>query len=96
VTAAKAVGDKPSFIKVTTLIGYGSPNKSDSHDVHGAPLGAEETVATRANLNWKHDAFVVPENVMTNMDCSAKAGPHTSHFFLLDSWNPLELSHFIT
>ena len=34
---------RPSLIKVTTLIGYGSPNKSNTHDVHGAPLGADET-----------------------------------------------------
>merc|ERR1719183_1918311 len=44
---AKAVTDKPSLIKVSTLIGYGSPNKADTHDVHGAPLGADETSATR-------------------------------------------------
>ena len=50
IAQAKAVTDKPSLIKVSTLIGYGSPNKADSHDVHGAPLGADETAATRANL----------------------------------------------
>lgn len=36
--------------QVSTLIGYGSPNKADTHDVHGAPLGKDETAATRANL----------------------------------------------
>ena len=36
---AKKVTDKPSFIKVSTLIGYGSPNKADTHGVHGSPLG---------------------------------------------------------
>ena len=63
---------RPSLIKVTTLIGYGSPNKSNSHDVHGAPLGADETAATRENLGWKYAPFEVPEDVMTAMDCSAK------------------------
>ena len=58
---AKAVTDKPSFIKVTTLIGYGSPNKADTHDVHGAPLGPEETAATRANLKWEYPEFEVPK-----------------------------------
>jgi transketolase len=42
IEAAKAVTDKPSIIKVTTTIGYGSPNKGDTAGVHGAPLGAEE------------------------------------------------------
>ena len=36
---AKKVTDKPSLIKVSTLIGYGSPNKADTHGVHGSPLG---------------------------------------------------------
>jgi len=50
---------------VSTLIGYGSPNKADSHDVHGAPLGAEETALTRKNLNWEHGEFEVPQDVMS-------------------------------
>jgi transketolase len=58
---AKAVTDKPSLIKVTTLIGYGSPNKADTHDVHGAPLGKDETAATRANLKWEYPEFEVPK-----------------------------------
>merc|ERR1719183_2008154 len=63
---------RPSLIKVTTLIGYGSPNKSNSHDVHGAPLGADETKATRENLDWKYGEFEVPEAVQSYMDCSTK------------------------
>lgn len=38
---AKKVTDKPSMIKVSTLIGYGSPNKADTHGVHGSPLGEQ-------------------------------------------------------
>ena len=63
IAKAKAVTDKPSLIKVSTLIGYGSPNKADSHDVHGAPLGADETKATRENLGWEYGPFEVPEDV---------------------------------
>merc|ERR1719231_368916 len=63
---------RPSMIKVTTLIGYGSPNKANTHDVHGAPLGAEETAATRENLAWKYSEFEVPEDVKAFMDCSEK------------------------
>jgi transketolase len=71
IDAAKA-DPRPSLIKVTTLIGYGSPNKSNSHDVHGAPLGVDETVATRENLGWKYEPFEVPEAVSTYMDCTEK------------------------
>ena len=63
---------RPSLIKVTTLIGYGSPNKADTHDVHGAPLGKDETQATRDNLKWKYGEFEVPEAVKAYMDCSEK------------------------
>ena len=63
---------RPSLIKVTTLIGYGSPNKSNTHDVHGAPLGADETAATRDNLDWKYEPFEIPEAVASYMDCSEK------------------------
>jgi transketolase len=59
--AAKAVTDKPSLIKVTTTIGYGSPNKANTAGVHGAALGADEAELTRKALEWTHGDFVVPE-----------------------------------
>ncbi|ABA23251.1 transketolase [Trichormus variabilis ATCC 29413] len=61
---AKAVTDKPTLIKVTTIIGYGSPNKSNTAGVHGAALGGDEVALTRQNLGWSHDPFVVPEDVL--------------------------------
>jgi transketolase len=48
---------------VSTLIGYGSPNKVNTYAVHGAPLGPEETALTRKNLNWNHGEFEVPQDV---------------------------------
>ncbi|MGB7563990.1 MAG: transketolase, partial [Prochlorococcaceae cyanobacterium] len=61
IEAAKAVTDKPSLIKVTTTIGYGSPNKADTAGVHGAALGAEEAALTRAALEWSYGDFEVPQ-----------------------------------
>ncbi|KAK6789951.1 hypothetical protein RDI58_013751 [Solanum bulbocastanum] len=60
---AKAVTDKPTLIKVTTTIGFGSPNKSNSYSVHGSALGAKEVEATRQNLGWPYEPFHVPEEV---------------------------------
>ena len=71
---AKACKDKPTLIKVSTLIGYGSPNKADSHDVHGAPLGAEETAATRKNLGWEYGEFEVPQDVYDVFRGAVKRG----------------------
>ena len=61
IEAAKAVTDRPSIIKVTTTIGYGSPNKGDTAGVHGAPLGEDETTLTRQQLGWEYGAFEVPQ-----------------------------------
>ena len=58
---AKEVTDKPSIIKITTTIGYGSPNKSDTAGVHGAPLGAEEADLTRQALDWSYGPFEIPQ-----------------------------------
>ncbi|MDY6785124.1 MAG: transketolase [Cyanobacteriota bacterium] len=61
---AKSVTDKPSMIKVTTTIGYGSPNKANTAGVHGAALGGDEVKATRDNLGWEHGPFDVPEDAL--------------------------------
>ncbi|MEJ2619494.1 MAG: transketolase [Candidatus Thiodiazotropha sp.] len=71
IEAAKAEGGKPSLICCKTTIGFGSPNLAGSHDCHGAPLGADEIVATREQLGWAHDAFVIPEEIYEGW--SAKA-----------------------
>lgn len=67
IAAAKAVTDKPSLIKITTIIGYGAPNKQDSYNVHGAPLGKEENAATRAAYKWTYGPFQVPPEVTKHM-----------------------------
>ncbi|MDB9347188.1 transketolase [Nodularia spumigena] len=64
IEAAKAVTDKPTMIKVTTTIGYGSPNKQNTAGIHGAALGADEIALTRKQLNWEHEPFVVPQNAL--------------------------------
>ncbi|MDJ0808287.1 MAG: transketolase [Gammaproteobacteria bacterium] len=67
ITQAKA-SDKPSLICCKTTIGYGSPNLAGSHDCHGAPLGDEEIAATREQLGWNHEAFVIPDEIYAAWD----------------------------
>ena len=56
---------RPSLICVKTHIGHGSPNKQDSHEAHGAPLGEEEVRLTKKNLGWpEQPAFYVPEEAL--------------------------------
>ena len=73
ITEAKAASGKPTLIICRTQIGWGSPNKVGSHDVHGAPLGADETAATRAALNWPYAPFEVPAAIGEAWD-ARKAG----------------------
>jgi transketolase len=63
-TAAQA-SDRPTMIACKTIIGWGAPNKKDSHSVHGSPLGAEEIAAARKFLNWEAAPFVVPTEILT-------------------------------
>jgi len=69
---AKSVNDKPSMICCKTVIGYGAPNLCGSHDCHGAPLGADEIKATRENLGWNHEPFVIPKEIYAGWDAKAK------------------------
>ncbi|GAX37585.1 transketolase [Nodularia sp. NIES-3585] len=74
IEAAKAVTDKPTMIKVTTTIGYGSPNKQNTAGIHGAALGADEITLTRNNLKWEYEPFVVPQDALNHMHKAIERG----------------------
>jgi len=80
ISDAKAVTDQPTLIKVTTTIGYGSPNKGGTAGVHGAALGAEEIKLTKESLDWSYGAFEIPADALSHMrkavdrGASAQAG----------------------
>ena len=70
---AQAETDKPTLIICKTIIGFGSPNKQNSHDCHGAPLGEEEIALTRKALNWTNNvAFEIPKEIYAEWDAKAK------------------------
>ncbi|MGL5032605.1 MAG: transketolase [Microcystaceae cyanobacterium] len=71
---AKAVTDKPTMIKVTTTIGFGSPKKAGTAGVHGAALGLDEVEATRKNLGWDYEPFVVPQEVLDHTHKAIERG----------------------
>jgi transketolase len=74
IAEAKKVTDKPTMIKVTTIIGYGSPNKSGTAGIHGAALGAAEIELTRAQLEWTHAPFELPADAVAHMREAIDAG----------------------
>ena len=60
----KATADKPTLIVVNSIIGYGSPNKANTHGAHGAPLGEDECKLTKKNYGWpESEKFLVPTEV---------------------------------
>ena len=62
--AAQQVSDRPSFIAVRTVIGYGAPHKQGTFHVHGSPLGPDEVKAAKENLGWPLEpAFLIPNDV---------------------------------
>jgi transketolase len=65
--AARADTARPSLILVRTHIGYGSPNKHDTYEAHGSPLGVEEVRLTKQNLGWPVEpAFLIPEAALSH------------------------------
>jgi transketolase len=64
IDAFKQTSDRPTLIIVRSVIGYGSPNKANTHGAHGAPLGEEEVKLTKKAYGWPEDAkFLVPDEV---------------------------------
>ena len=56
----------PSLVACKTIIGKGAPNKQGTSGVHGSPLGADEIAAARVELDWPHDPFVIPADIMAD------------------------------
>ena len=63
IISAKEQTHKPSLICAKTIIGFGAPNLSGSHNCHGAPLGDDEIALARKELNWHSAEFVIPEHI---------------------------------
>ena len=72
IIAAKAETTKPTMICCKTIIGFGSPAKQGTHDCHGAPLGADEIIATRKALGWNYGDFEIPEHIYAGWDAKTQ------------------------
>ena len=68
IAQAKQVSDKPTLLCCKTVIGFGSPNKSGSHDCHGSPLGDDEITAARKFLNLPNKAFSISNDIYAHWD----------------------------
>jgi len=72
IQAAKQVTDRPSFIRLTTVIGWPLPTKAGHHSVHGAKLGAEEVAGLKRVLGMDPEAsFAVDPEVLAHTRANA-------------------------
>ncbi|HXS51435.1 MAG TPA: transketolase [Usitatibacter sp.] len=75
IAAARAERSRPSLILVRTHLGYGSPNKQDTYEAHGSPLGADEVRLTKQNLGWPVEpAFLVPPEALEHFRAAVERG----------------------
>jgi len=73
--AEAAASDKPTLVACRTVIGKGAPNKQGGHNVHGAPLGADEIAAAREYLGWTAAPFEIPADILADWrSLGAKGG----------------------
>ena len=87
--AARVETSRPSLILVRTHIGYGSPNKHDSYEAHGSPLGVDEVRLTKRNLGWPEEpAFLVPDAALAHFREGVARGAATeaTHAQLLHAY----------
>ena len=64
IEAARDETERPSLIRVRSHIGYGSPNKQDTADAHGSPLGEDEVKKVKKHFGFDPDKhFVIPDEV---------------------------------
>ncbi len=62
--ATAQMSEQPVLIAAKTVIGWGSPNKKDSYQAHGAPLGDAEIALTRKELDWPYAPFEIPPHIL--------------------------------
>ncbi len=74
-SAAQAEKGQPSLIILRSHIGYGAPNRQDTKEAHGEPLGEEEVRLTKRAYGWPEDEkFLVPEKVLEHMRSAVDRG----------------------
>ena len=69
-----AADPRPSLVACRTVIGKGAPNKQGTHNVHGAPLGADEIAAARVSLSWTAAPFEIPADILVDWHSLSAGG----------------------
>ena len=71
---AAQTADRPSLIACKTIIGFGAPKLAGTGPAHGGPYGAEEIAGIRKSLDWPHEPFVIPDEILAAWRMIGKQG----------------------
>ncbi len=74
IKAAQAVTDRPTIILVRTIIGFGAPEKQNTYEAHGSPLGPDELKRAKENLGWPTEMFVIPGEALEHFRQALERG----------------------
>jgi transketolase len=75
IRAARDEVDRPSLVKVRTVIGYGAPNLQGTFKAHGSPLGEDELEAAKKHLGWPVEpAFFIPPKALDHFRAAVQRG----------------------
>jgi transketolase len=88
---AKAERQRPTLVCCRTVIAKGAPNKANTGAAHGAPLGADEVAATRANLGWTDPPFHIPPHVYAGWDARERGARFEAEW--VEALNRYEKAH---
>jgi transketolase len=77
---ARAESNRPTLICCRTEIGYGSPNFANTAEVHGSPLGVDEVIKTKEQLNWPHGPFMIPGAIRDAWSLRARGASQMSEW----------------
>ena len=86
--------DRPTIILLRSIIGWGSPNKANTHGAHGAPLGEEEVRLTKEAYGWPADEqFLVPSEVRKHFDDGIGARGKAARLEWDSRWSQFETQY---
>ena len=90
----KACSDKPTLIIVKSIIGYGAPNKQDTHGAHGAPLGWDEIALAKESYGLPADEkFYVPDGVREHFDANVGQRGAESYAAWAEIWTAYQTAN---
>ncbi len=90
----QACQDKPTIIIVRSIIGYGAPNKQNTHGAHGAPLGWDEVALAKENYGFPQDEkFYIPDGVKEHFQAGIGSRGGDAYQAWQDVWSAYQGAH---